>query len=1116
MNLTPNATWYKDAIIYEVHVRAFCDSVTDGIGDFGGLTQKLDYLEDLGVTAIWLLPFYPSPLKDDGYDISDYTSVHPSYGLLKDFHRFLREAHRRGLRVITELVLNHTSDQHAWFQRARRAAPGTRWRNYYVWSDTPERYRDARIIFKDFETSNWTWDAVAKAYYWHRFYAHQPDLNWDSPDVKEVMFAAMDFWLDLGVDGLRLDAVPYLFEREGTNCENLPETHAALCELRKHVDEKYRDRMLLAEANQWPEDAVAYFGHGDECHMAFHFPVMPRLFMGLRMEDRYPITDILKLTPPIPESCQWALFLRNHDELTLEMVTDEERDYMYRTYARDREARINLGIRRRLAPLLENDRRRIELMNALLFSLPGTPVIYYGDEIGMGDNVFLGDRNGVRTPMQWSSDRNAGFSRANPQRLYLPVNIDPQYHYETVNVEAQQNNSHSLFWFTKRLILQRKQFRAFGRGSLEFLYPSNRKVLAFVRQLDGERILVVANLSRFAQSAELDLSAFKGMALTEVFGHAHFPAVGENAYLLSLGPHAFYWFNLQPREASQESLNVGTPGQELPVLAVLSAEDIFSDVTLEAISRMAPRVLRTRPWFLGKNHAITNITFTEIVPLPDTSAYLLVMLVEYGDADPEQYLVSLSVAVGDKAEAILRNRPEVALARLEGLDTKVMGILYGAAVDRDFSDALLKAIVRRRRIKGRSGEMVGSHTRAFRAAWSTVHSNLEPAAQSVDQYNAEINFGNDFVLKLYRRIEPGLNPGCEVPEFLTEQTSFSNIPRALGSIEYRQAHGEIVQKTTLGTLNGLVPNAISGWTYTVDHLGLFFEHALAIPQDDPRMRDVTLVDPLAAAQTSVPAVITELLGNYVEAVRVLARRTAELHAALSSHSYVPDFAPEPFTTFYRQSVYHGMLAQLNRTFDALRVGLRTLSAVAQERATDALGREGDIRNQLLQLRDTRLSGMRIRHHGDFHLSNVIYSGNDWMITNFEGDSYRSLSERRLKRSALRDVATMLRSFHYVAHAVLFGDVPGIVPSKEAHPQLEKWAGAWYRWVSAIFLQEYRHASTGAGFLPQRDEEFRILLGAYMLDRTLVEIEYELGHRPEWIRIPIHGIMEQLRPVLVSG
>ena len=566
--------WYKDAIIYEVHVRAFFDSVTDGIGDFGGLTQKLPYLEDLGVTAVWLLPFCPSPLKDDGYDISDYTDVHRSYGTLKDFQRFMREAKRRGLKVITELVLNHTSDQHLWFQRSRRAPHGSRWRDFYVWSDTSDKYRDARIIFKDFESSNWTWDPVAKAYYWHRFYSHQPDLNWENPEVRKAMFAAMDFWFDMGVDGLRLDAVPYLFEREGTNCENLPETHTALKELRKHVDEKYEGRMLLAEANQWPEDAVAYFGNGDECHMAFHFPIMPRLFMGLRMEDRHPITEILRITPPIPENCQWAMFLRNHDELTLEMVTDEERDYMYRTYAQDRGMRINLGIRRRLAPLLENDRRRIELMNALLLSLPGTPVLYYGDEIGMGDNIYLGDRNGVRTPMQWSPDRNAGFSRANPQKLYLPVNIDPEYHYEALNVETQNNNSHSLLWWMKRMIAQRKQHPAFGRGKMEILFPGNRKILAFVREFEDEKILVVANLSRFTQCAELDLSKHREAVPVEVFGRNRFPAITEQPYLLSLGPHAFQWFHLQPREQSQESLSVTARAEEIPVLEV-DPQEIF-------------------------------------------------------------------------------------------------------------------------------------------------------------------------------------------------------------------------------------------------------------------------------------------------------------------------------------------------------------------------------------------------------------------------------------------------------------------------------------------------------------------------------------------------------------
>ncbi len=1108
MNLSPNVTWYKDAILYEVHVRAFFDSVTDGIGDFGGITQKLDYLQDLGVTALWLLPFCPSPLRDDGYDISDYTDVHPSYGTLKDFQRFLREAHRRGLKVITELVLNHTSDQHVWFQRSRRAAPGTRWRNFYVWSDTQEKYRDARIIFKDFETSNWAWDPLAKAYYWHRFYSHQPDLNWDNPEVRDAMFAAMDFWFDLGVDGMRLDAVPYLFEREGTNCENLPETHAALKDLRKHVDEKYRGRMLLAEANQWPEDAVAYFGADDECNMAFHFPLMPRLFMALRMEDRYPITDILKLTPPIPENCQWALFLRNHDELTLEMVTDEERDYMYRVYARDREMRINLGIRRRLAPLLENDRPRIEMINALLFALPGTPVLYYGDEIGMGDNIYLGDRNGVRTPMQWSSDRNAGFSRANPQRLYLPVNIDPEYHYETINVEAQQNNSHSLLWFTKRLIQQRKQFKAFGRGTLEFLYPSNRKVLAFLRQYEDETLLVVANLSRFAQCVDLDLAKRQGMVPVEVFGRAKFPTITENPYLLSLGPHAFYWFHLQPREAVQDSFSATGAPQEAPVLQVSSVEDAFSEAALQQLDVYIPRMLRTRPWFLSKRRDITGLSLHKVLTFPNTAAHLLFLTVTFGEGDPEVYLVPVSVAVGEKADALMHDPRGAVVTRLVGLPGDTKAVLYPATLDRDFSDNLLRAIVRRRRIRGETGELVGSHTREFRAAWSAVKSNLEPSAQQTDDCLTVITFGSDFVLKLYRKLEDGINPGCEVPEFLCEKTSFTPIPRALGSLDYRVYHDDGMVETCLGTLSSQVPNANSGWHYTLDQLGLFFEHALVIPQQDPRLRDLTSPD-LWAAHDPVPQIVGELLGNYLDSARLLARRTAELHSALSSRADVPDFAPEPFTTFYRQSVYHGMLGQLNRSFEMLRSQARSLPENAQADISTVLEREGEIRGQLLSLRDKRMSGSRIRTHADYHLSNVLFAGSDWFITNFEGDPTRPLSERRIKRSALRDVATMLRSFHYVSHAALFGDVPGIVPSSEAHPQLERWAHVWYRWVSASFLKEYLTASGAAQYLPQQADEFKVLLAAYMIERALIEIEHELEQRPAWIRIPVHGILEQL-------
>jgi maltose alpha-D-glucosyltransferase/alpha-amylase len=537
--------WYKDAVVYQLHVKAFRDSNGDGYGDFTGLTSRLDYIADLGVTAIWLLPFYPSPLRDDGYDIADYTDVHPDYGTLADFRRFVREAHRRGLRVITELVVNHTSDQHPWFRESRSARDNPR-RDWYVWSDTDQRYRDARIIFTDTESSNWAWDNDSRAYYWHRFFSHQPDLNYDNPAVVRAILRVMRFWLDLGVDGLRLDAVPYLVEREGTSCENLPETHAILRRLRAAVDARYRNPMLLAEANQWPPDVVPYFGNGvDECHMAFHFPLMPRIWIGLRREDRFPIVEIMQQTPEIPDATQWAIFLRNHDELTLEMVTDEERDYMYSEYAHDRRMRINLGIRRRLSPLVDNSRRRIELLNSLLFSMRGTPIVYYGDEIGMGDNVFLGDRNGVRTPMQWNGDRNAGFSSADPAALYLPVVVDPVFGYQAVNVEAQQRVPGSLLNWMRRIIrVRRSHDPIFGRGSLEFLHPANRRVLAYLREHGGRSILCVANLSRFAQYVELDLSRFRGAVPCELIGRNDFPRIGDLPYLLTLGPHDFLWFEL--------------------------------------------------------------------------------------------------------------------------------------------------------------------------------------------------------------------------------------------------------------------------------------------------------------------------------------------------------------------------------------------------------------------------------------------------------------------------------------------------------------------------------------------------------------------------------------------
>ncbi|PYQ60519.1 MAG: maltose alpha-D-glucosyltransferase [Acidobacteria bacterium] len=649
--------WYKDGIIYQTHVKAFFDTNSDGVGDFLGLTQKLDYLQDLGINILWLLPFYPSPLRDDGYDIANYTAVHPNYGTLTDFKAFLREAHLRGIRVVTELVINHTSDTHPWFQKSRRAKPGSPWRDYYVWSDTPEKYKDARIIFKDFETSNWAWDPIAKAYYWHRFYSHQPDLNFDNPAVHEALFKVLEFWMNLGVDAFRLDAIPYLYEREGTICENLPETHVFLKKLRARLDELYPGKMLLAEANQWPEDSRPYFGDGDECHMAFNFPVMPRMYMSLAQEDRFPIVDIMAQTPPIPENCQWALFLRNHDELTLEMVTDEDRDYMWRTYATDREARINLGIRRRLAPLMQNNRGRIHLMNGLLFSFPGTPIVYYGDEIGMGDNIYLGDRNGVRTPMQWSADRNSGFSRANPQKLYLPVIIDPQYHYEQVNVEVQQSSPYSLLWWTKRLIAMRKRYRAFGRGTMEFLYPENRKILVFIRRFEDETILVVANLSRLVQCFEVDLSQYRGMVPVELSGGTRFPEITDRPYFLNLSPFAFYWFALEKQRAE-----VSAGAEELPLIAAKMWSEVLHDRNRDALTGAILRYVRSRRWFGAKARTVSTLSIADVIPISRDAGSLLMLDVEYTDGEPERYLLPVAITQARRSDDV--DRTSALIARL--------------------------------------------------------------------------------------------------------------------------------------------------------------------------------------------------------------------------------------------------------------------------------------------------------------------------------------------------------------------------------------------------------------------------------------------------------------------
>ncbi|HEV2687311.1 MAG TPA: maltose alpha-D-glucosyltransferase [Bryobacteraceae bacterium] len=1103
-SLETDGLWYKDAIIYEVHVRAFADGEEDGLGDFRGLTGKLDYLQDLGVNAIWLLPFFPSPWRDDGYDISDYTDVHPAYGTLRDFQTFLKHAHRRGIRVITEVVLNHTSDQHPWFQRARHAAPGSRWRDFYVWSDTADKYQDARIIFKDFETSNWTWDPVAKAYYWHRFYSHQPDLNFDSADVREAVLEVIDFWLDLGVDGFRLDAVPYLYEREGTNCENLPETHAFLKQLRAHTDSKYKGRVLLAEANQWPEDAAAYFGPEDECHMAFHFPLMPRLFMAIRMEDRFPVIEILQETPAIPPTCQWALFLRNHDELTLEMVTDEERDYMYRVYAQERNMRINLGIRRRLAPLLENDRRKIELMNALLFSLPGTPVIYYGDEIGMGDNIYLGDRNGVRTPMQWSADRNAGFSRSNPQKLYLPITIDPQYHYESVNVEAQQNNPHSLLWWTKHLIEQRKQFKAFSRGTLDFLRPSNRKVLAFYRRYQEETILVVANLSRFPQHVELDLADSKGSTPVEVFGRAEFPPIGDEPYVLTLGALGFYWLSLEQKRVRQESVATETVETGIPLVAVDSFNEVFQGRTLAMLLRMLPEFLKTRRWFLGKDRTIRTIDVLDMLTIADTSSQILLAQIGYSEGDPETYVLPGSVAVGEGADRVRSKLSDVAVMRLKGPDGSD-GVLYSAVWNPAFADALLGAIARRRRFKGKLGELAGSHNRAFRKVWGERHPSLESSVLRSDQTNTSIVFGDRFILKILRRIEPGIHPEIETGNFLTEH-NFPHIAPVTGSLEYREHDG---QAMVVGVLHGFVQNQGDAWRYTIDSLGQFFEAALAGKASERKSPEENL-RAWELRRSELPPQVHELIGAYADSAHLLGRRTAELHAALSSDSMDPIFAPEPFTDHSRQAFYHSMMGLTTQTFQFLRFRLKTLTApAAQQEVKELLDHQEQLRKRFRSIPERRIAAMRIRLHDDLRLEQVLYTGKDFVFIGFGGRPDRALSERRIKRSPLRDVASILLSFDYAAHAVLFDQVPGITRKPEAIPALESWAGYWSNWVGAMFLKGYFEGAGASALLPQNDTDVRLLLDAFLLERALEEAGRDLSERPEWARIPVRMILRIL-------
>jgi maltose alpha-D-glucosyltransferase/alpha-amylase len=1275
--------WYKDAIIYELHVRAFADSNGDGIGDFPGLMSHLDYLQDLGVTCIWILPFFPSPLRDDGYDIANYVDVNPSYGTLNDFKAFLDAAHQRNMQVMIELVINHTSDQHPWFKAARIAPPGSPERNMYVWSDTDQLYKKARIIFTDTEKSNWTWDDAAKAYYWHRFFSHQPDLNFDNPMVIEEVLKAMRFWLDMGVDALRMDAIPYLVERDRTNCENLPETHVVIKTIRAAIDADYGNRLILAEANQWPADVRPYFGDGDECHMAFHFPLMPRIYMALRQEDRLPITDIMAQTPPIPDNCQWGLFLRNHDELTLEMVTDDERDYMYFAYSADPRMRINVGIRRRLAPLVDNNRRRIELLNSLLLSFPGTPIIYYGDEIGMGDNIYLGDRNGVRTPMQWTSDRNAGFSKCDPARLYFPVVMDPIYGYQVVNVEAQLSDQSSLLHWNRNMIALRKLFQVFGRGTLTFLNPTNRKILAYLRDLDRgdgsrETILCVANLSRFAQPVSLDLANYAGMEPVEMLGYVSFPTITGEPYALSLAPYSFLWLELQPAGVKGEpvveapiEVPSGVAADEPATLDLLTKgwPGFLAGHGLGVLQAALPVWLQQQRWFGAKTRRILGVKVLDWVELPaavasNTAIYpsdelpsassippaLFFLEVDFGNSSSDVYQIPLAFSTGAEAESLAANFPKSIVVNLPspaGND-----VLHDATVREDLRQGLLTLIERNATLglsttrtaalevaaslaaaatghsakqsveSGAAASLLEHPERATHepAAGGTVHlrphevfpspeplavaplkdisgppsmeadpietfpvsgeqppmgilvapapisaqpgeavtsprstasAGSAPSSQraqprespsagdptpysgrldarassafsgarsahrlaarigSAEQSNTSIVYGKQLIMKLFRRLQPGENPDVEIGRFLTEVAHFPRIASFLGEITITPAEGE---KTTVAMLQGLVANEGDGWEWFLHQLGGFFKSVAtqSAPPECPAPGFLREEIPSREAHQHA--------GPSMAAAALLGRRTAEMHLALATATEDPAFAAEPFTPDDLNRDSRRIEAQITSTLEALKSKLPTLTDMIADDAALLLSRRRELFARAQAVAAVGAAGKRIRIHGDYHLGQTLRiaaapmekepSGDsgDFVLLDFEGEPARPLAERRQKQSPLKDVAGMIRSFSYAAHSAL----DEFVANKSEHTvrgeDLSRWARIWENAASAEFINAYRAAiSANPDILPMA-QQAQSLFSAYLLEKALYELLYELNNRPAWLRIPIGGIL----------
>jgi maltose alpha-D-glucosyltransferase / alpha-amylase len=1072
--LAGDELWYKDAIVYQLHVKAFADSDGDGIGDFAGLTERLDYLHELGVTALWLLPFYPTPGRDDGYDIADYRRINPDFGTMKDFRRFIGEAKRRGLRVITELVVNHTSDQHPWFKRARRSKPGSDARNWYVWSDNDQKYSGTRIIFTDTEKSNWSWDAEAGAYYWHRFFSHQPDLNYDNPRVLWAVIQVMRRWIDIGVDGFRLDAIPYLCEREGTNNENLPETHTIIKKIRAEVDSYAPNCLLLAEANQWPEDVSAYFADGDECHMAYHFPLMPRIYMAIAQEDRFPITDIMRQTPDIPGNCQWALFLRNHDELTLEMVTDSERDYLWSTYAADPRARINLGIRRRLAPLMDNDRRKIELMNSLLLSFPGTPIVYYGDEIGMGDNIYLGDRNSVRTPMQWTLDRNGGFSRADPARLYLPPNMDPVYGYQAVNVEAQSRSLSSLLSWMKRLIAVRKTSRVFGRGALTFIRPANRAVLVYVRQYHDEVLLCVANLSRSAQAAEIDLAPWRGRVPHEMLGRTRFPRIGDAPYTITLSPYGFYWFLL--RDEPETSGDVQSVPPEF--ITLVMSDDWRS--LLEGRSRQSlereilPAFLAGRRWFGEKGSPLLKVELQAGITLEDDNPGPVLALLDVATGRGH---ARYALPLGIKWLRFDKVGPANILAAVRRYARE--GSLVDVGTEPDFISLLLRKIYAGETIEAGEHRIAFCPTEAFAAMPAPQVDTVKGVGE---QSNTTAIADDRFVVKIFRRLQPGIHPEIEMGRFLTDIVHYPNAPPFLGSMELRE--GDTC--TALAVAHGFIQNQGDAWTVTNAYLDRFVDEQRVLAPD-------------------APAGSSELT-SYLHRVRHIGQRTAELQNALASRPDIADFAPAPLTPDDVMAWTDILVRRAEATFGELSRRRLELAETIRASVDLLLASRDDILGQIRTLLPVTTQVLKIRHHGDFHLGQVLFAKDDAYILDFEGEPQRDLADRRLKAPAARDIAGLVRSIDYAASAAF-------------ERALEAWPDEHARLLHALedfsrksieaFMSSYREALTNPQLWPGETADANRLLDFFVLEKAFSEINYELANRPNWLRVPLMGLQRIL-------